>query len=141
MCNHITQQDHLHKLSGIGKCHVRGTKEAQDRIEENETHCHEKESDNQIQGDGITQQVLCRLIVFPPQLHTDTGGSAYTDSGTKGSTQVHKGERDAKTRNGLRTHYLSDHGTVDDIIETRRRHSHNGWQGILPKQLSYRLLT
>ena len=85
--------------------------------------------------------MLRRLVVSLPQFHTDARRGAHTHSCTKSRAQIHEGEGDAQTSNSLRTYDLADHGTVDDIIEARRRHGHNSRQGILPKQLSYRLLS
>ena len=139
--HHVTQQDHNHKLPGIGQCGVRSTEESEDRIEEQQREHHKREADDQVQRHRITQQVLGYTIVFLTQFHADARRGTHAHSRTEGSTQVHKGECDAKTSDSFRTHNLSDHGTVDDIIEARCRHGDNGGQGILPKQLSYRFLS
>ena len=130
--HHITKQNHRHELTGVGQRRIRSTEEDQDRIEEYQTDDHKGEADNQVQRYRITQQVLSRLIVTLPQFHTDTRRRAHTHGSTEGCTQVHKGESDTKTRNSLRPHNLTDHGTVDDIVEARCRHGYNGRQGILP---------
>ena len=132
--HHVTQQDHRHELAGVGQRCLRGSEEKQNRIKEGQTDNHKQESDNQVQGYRISQKVLCCLIVLLSQFHTNTSRRTDTHRCTKGSTQVHKGERDTQTRDGFRTNDLSDHGTVDNVIETSSRHSHNCRKGILPKQ-------
>ena len=57
---------------------------------------------------------------------------------TECSTKVHKRKGDTQTSNSLWTYHLTDKGTVNDVIQRRCRHSHNGRQGILHEQLPYR---
>ena len=117
MGDHITQKDHLHELTGIGQRHVGGSKEPENRFQEDQTDHHEQETNNQVQCHGIAQQMFGRLIVPLSEFHTDTCRRSDTDGCTKGSRQVHEGESDAQTGDGLRTNHLSDKCTVNDIIK------------------------
>ena len=64
MGNHVSQQDHRHKLAGIRQCHITGSEEQQDGIQKQQTDHHKRETDDQVQGNGVTQQMLCCLVVF-----------------------------------------------------------------------------
>ena len=67
--HHIAQKYHLHELTGVGQCHIRGTEEQQDWVEEQQTDHHEYESNQQIERHRITQQMFRRLIVLLTKLH------------------------------------------------------------------------
>ena len=116
--HHVTQQDDRHKLPGIGQRHLRSSKEKEDGVQEHQAHHHEDKADNQVQRHGITQQILCPLVVALSQLDGNTRRGTHAHSRSECRTKVHERKRDAKTGYSLRTHQLSNKGPVNDVIET-----------------------
>ena len=61
--NHVTQQNHNHKLAGIWQGYIAGSEESQDRIKEQQTDSHKRETYYKVQRNGVTKQILRYLII------------------------------------------------------------------------------
>ena len=61
--NHITKQYHNHKLASVWQGYITGSKESQDRIKEQQTYSHTRETYYKVQRNGVTKQILRHLIV------------------------------------------------------------------------------
>ena len=63
----VTQQNNFHVLPGVGECGGAGTEKAQNRIEKDQRHNAEQDTQNQGQGDHVAEDVLCGFVILLSQ--------------------------------------------------------------------------
>ena len=71
VAHHITQQDDDHIVTCIDECLVAGSEESQNRVEEEQTDHAQSDTDDEIQRNCVTQNVLGCSIILLSQLHAD----------------------------------------------------------------------
>ena len=133
----IAHEYYLHIVAGVGDSGLAGAEEVEYGVEEDETQGTNSDTHQQVERNGIAQQVLGDTIVALSQFHGDRGRGSHTDGGTERSREVHEGQRDGQSRYGERTYYLSQEHAVGDIVERRGGHGNDSWQGKLPQQPPY----
>ena len=97
VAHHIAQQDDDHILMCIDERLVAGSEESQDRVEEEQADDAQSDTDDEIQRNRITQNVLRCGIIFLSQLHADGSRRSYAHTGSEGCGEVHEGEGDGET--------------------------------------------
>ena len=137
VAHHVAQQDNHHVFMSVGEGGFAGSEETKDRVEQQQADDAEADTDDKIQCECVTQNVLCGLVVLLSQLHADGSGSAHAHTGTEGSGEVHEGEGDGETRDSQGTHALTDEHTIHDVVERGCGHRYHGRQGILYEQLAH----
>ena len=138
---HVAQQDYLHILTSIADGGVAGPEEVEDGVEEQQCDGAENDTHHHIHHQGIAQYLLCRTIVFLPQLHRDEGRRTHTHHSTECCGYVHQGEGDGQSRQRQCIHAVSYKYAVDNVVERRGQHSYDRGYGILFQQLAHRLGT
>ena len=63
----VTQQNNFHVLPGVGECGGAGTEKAQNRVEKDQRHNAEQDTQNQGQGDHVAEDVLCGFVILLSQ--------------------------------------------------------------------------
>ena len=133
----VADQDDLHVFLGIGESVLAGTEEVQDRVNECQCDNHEYQSDDDVQADYISENLVGSLVVLLSQEDGQHGRCSRSDQCAEGCGKVHQRECDRKAGNGQRAYTLTYEDAVHHVVQRCRCLCYDGRQGILLEQSAY----
>ena len=136
----IARQNYLHKLPCVGDGFLGGAPAAekhQYRVEKQQHQHHHYQADDHIEQCRIAERLFGSHFVAFAQPQRDGGACAHAHHSTKRRTDVHYRHRNGHTCNGCAAHTVSHKYAVDNVVDARRGHGDDGWQGVFGQQLAY----
>lgn len=130
VCDDASAQDDEHVGTGILDGVLGGPEEVEQGVEEEEAHGGDEQGDDDVEGDGVAEHLLCRLVVALAKAYAEHGAGSYTDHGSEGSSKVHEGHGGPQSGDGVGA-YASAYEEAVYVVEQRAgRHGNDGWQGV-----------
>ena len=139
MCHRIADEDDPHIFLCISDGVFARPEELEYRVEEQERHRHEEQSDHHVEDDHIAEHLVGCLVVPLSEQYGYHSCRSDSHQGAERRRKVHQRERHRQSGDGQRTYALTYEYAVYDVVQGRRRHGYDGRDGIVLKELSYRL--
>ena len=133
----VACQDDGHEVVGIGQREVAGAEEAQDGSQEQLEHEAQHKAHRDVHDDDVAQDVAGRVVVLLPEAHRHERRGAHAHHGAEGRRERHDGPREGQSHDGPVAHTLSDENAVDNVVNGRGSHGHDGRDGIFHQQATY----
>ena len=133
----VADQDDLHVFLCVWEGVLAGTEEVQNRVYESQCDNHEYQSDDYVQTDYVSENLVGSLVVLLSQEDGQHGRRSRSYQCAEGGGKVHQRECDRKTGNGQRAYALADEDAVHHIVQRCRCLRYDGRQGILLEQSAY----
>ena len=128
-----TRQHDVHILSCVCDGVVRSTKRRQDFVHEEVAACDEEETEEESQQEAVAQDVLGPFVVFLAQDDGHACRRPRSHQRSEGMDDIHDGHGDGQSRDGKRTHILTQEDTVDDVINRGNDVADDARQSIHPQ--------
>lgn len=131
----IAREDHRHVFAGVADRGIARAEEVEYRVEERQREQAEDGSDNQIEHQHVAQHQAGRVVVALSQTHRHERRGAHAHERPEGRGEVHQRESQRQTRDGQRSHAVTDEDAVHHVVERRGGHGDHRRHGVLHEQL------
>ena len=139
MIEHIGNQYHLHKLFGIGQHLLAGAKKTQNGLQPNQSAHAYQQAHHHVQKESRSQHLLGLFVSFLAQTNGNERRRTHAQHRAESGGQIHDGHGDTQSGNRVGPYPVSDKNPIDNVIERRSNHSHDGRQSIFRQKRCHRL--
>ena len=130
----VANQNDAHIVPCVGQGGFAGTEEGEDFVQEGQADEGKDCADDDVQTDGVAQDVLCRLVFSLAQTHADDGAGAHAHHCAQSGGEVHEGAGHRHSVDGHVADALAHKDAVDNVVSGRGRHGNDGGNRITDKQ-------
>ena len=130
----VANQNDTHVVPCIGQGGFAGTEEGENLVQEGQADEGKERADDDVQADGVAQNVLCRLVIPLAQTHADDGAGSHAHHCAQSGGEVHEGAGHRHSVDGHVADALAHKDAVDDVVGGCGRHGNDGRNRITDKQ-------